>query len=224
MKPAWARRSKGMTLLYRLVVFVVWCFFKIFYRHKVYGLRHFKKGSAIIAANHSSFYDPPVLAVSSPEEVHFLARQGLFKNPLFGWLIRSLNSHPVKGSAADITVFKTIHQLLLEGEKVVLFPEGARGDTPHLSALKPGIALLIARAESTVIPTYIHGTFAIFNRFCRFPKLSGKTACVFGSPIPWSDFAHLDKKEAQQALLQKLTLSIQNLEAWYREGAKGSPP
>lgn len=223
MKPAWARKIP-MSLLYRVVLFSAWCFFKLFYRHKIYGLEHFYTRAAIIASNHSSFYDPPILSLSWPEEVHFLAREGLFKNPLFGGLIRKLNAHPVSGDVGDVKVFKLICKLLGEGKKIILFPEGKRGNTDALGELKSGIAMLIARSQSAVIPAYIFGSFAIWNRFHKFPKLWGHTACVFGTPILWSEFSHLDKKEAQKALTQKLAKSINNLRAWYEKGAKGVPP
>ena len=224
MRPAWARSSSSMTFLYRFILFITWVFFKIFYRHRVYGLNHYYTPAAIIAGNHSSFYDPPILAISWPEEVHFLAREGLFKNPLFGGFIRKLNAHPVSGDATDIGVFKVICSLLAEGKKIILFPEGKRGKTPALEELKSGIAVLVSRSQSAVVPAYIHGSFSIWNRYRSFPKLWGKTACVFGTPIRWADFGHLDKKQAQLALMQKLTESIEALRKWYVDGAKGSPP
>ncbi len=223
MKPAWARKIP-MSWLYRAVLFSAWCFFKLFYRHKIYGHEHFYKDAAIIAGNHSSFYDPPILAISWPEEVHFLARESLFKNRFFGGLIRKLNAHPVSGDPSDIGVFKLICGLLADGKKIILFPEGKRGDTDQLQELKPGIAMLVSRSKSAVIPAYIHGTFSIFSHFRKFPKLWGHTACVYGTPILWSQFAHLDKKEAQKALTEKLSESINALRAWYESGAKGSPP
>lgn len=223
MKPAWARKIH-MTWLYRVILFLAWCYFKIVYRHKVYGKENYYRGSAIIASNHSSYYDPEILAISWPEEVHFLAREGLFKNPLFGGFIRKLNAHPVAGDASDIGVFKLICSLLAQGKKIILFPEGQRGDTDQLGELKPGIAMLVARANSAVIPAYIHGTFAIWNHFRKLPKLWGKTVCVFGTPILWSQFAHLDKKAAQKALTEKLAEAINGLRAWYENGAKGTPP
>jgi 1-acyl-sn-glycerol-3-phosphate acyltransferase len=223
MKPAWARNIP-MSWLYRIVLFLAWCFFKILYRHKVYGREHFYSGAAIIAGNHSSYYDPPILAISWPEEVHFLAREGLFVNPFFGGFIRKLNAHPVSGEASDIGVFKLICSLLVQGKKVILFPEGKRGDTEQLDELKPGIALLVSRSNSAVIPAYIHGTFGIWNHFRKFPKLWGKTACVYGKPLLWSQFAHLDKRTAQKALTDQLGLSINALRQWYERGAKGTPP
>ncbi len=215
MKPAWARRSKGMSLLYRITLFLAWAFYKIFYRCKVYGLENFYEGGAIIAANHTSFLDPPIVSISWPQEVHFLARESLFKNPLFGWLIRSLNAHPVSGEASDTKVFKTICALLSEGKKVILFPEGTRSPDNTLAPIKPGIAMLISRTNTAIIPVYIHGTYDIWGKSRKFPKLFGKTACIFGPPILWSSFSHLEKKEAQQAVATKLSESILALRAWY---------
>ena len=167
MNPAWLQ-CKPLSLLYRLILFFTWCFFKIVYRHRVYGTEHFYGQAAIIAGNHASFFDPPIVAISWPEEVHFLAREGLFKNALFGGLIRKLNAHPVSGDAGDITVFKTVCQLLRDGKKIILFPEGTRCLEDALETpLKPGLALLVSRTDSAVIPTYIHGTFQIWNRHDR---------------------------------------------------------
>ncbi len=224
MKPTWAQKSPKMTPLYRFIIFSAWAFFKLFYRHKVYGQEHYYKGAAIIAANHVSFWDPPVLSISWPEEVHFLARQGLFKNPLFGGFISRLNTHPVSGDASDIGVFKLICKLLAEGDKIILFPEGRRAATDELQELKPGLALLVSRSKTAVIPAYIHGTFAIWSRLRKFPKLWGKTACVFGTPILWEEFAHMEKREGQLALTAKLTQSMESLRNWYVQGAEGSPP
>ncbi len=224
MKPAWLQ-CKSLSFLYRGVLFLAWSFFKLFYRHRVYGQEHFYAGAAIIAGNHVSYLDPPILAISWPQEVHFLAREGLFKNRLFGGFIRRLNAHPVKGEAGDVAVFKTVCQLLNEGKKIILFPEGTRSVLDQLAIpLKPGIALLVSRTQSAVIPAYIHGAFEAWGKHRKWPAWRGKTACVFGTPIRWVDFAHLEKKEGQQALLVKLANSIQALRDWYERGAEGSPP
>jgi 1-acyl-sn-glycerol-3-phosphate acyltransferase len=223
MKPAWSR-SISMTWLYRAVLLFAWCIFKIFYRHKVYGLEHYYTKAAIIASNHCSNYDPPILAISWPDEVHFLAREGLFRNRFFGGFIRKLNAHPVSGNAGDVVVFKLICSLLAEGKKIILFPEGTREAKDELGTFKAGIAMLVSRSETAVVPAYVHGTFSIWNRERKFPKLWGKTACVFGTPILWEQFAHLEKRKAQIALTEKLAESIKALRAWYEQGAQGTPP
>lgn len=223
IKPSWVS-DNSLSFLYRIVVFFAWLFFKILYRHKVYGLKHVYKGSAIIAANHTSFYDPPILAISWPQEVHFLARESLFKYTLFGLFIRKLNSHPVQGDTSNIRAFKAIQELLASGKKVILFPEGTRAYQNQLGELKSGVAFLVLRSQTVVIPAYIHGTFSIWNRGKKLPKLWGKTVCVFGSPISYQEFQDLDKKQAQKVLTGRLAESIQNLRAWYEGGAEGEPP
>lgn len=220
--PVWLR-AKNMSFLYRLVIFSAWYLFRIFYRHRVYGLEHVVKRSAIIAPNHTSYFDPPITAISWPEEVHFLAKESLFRPFLFGSFIRALNSHPVRGDVADVSVFKTILQLLDEGKQIILFPEGGRTGG-ELEELKPGIGMLVMRSKSAVVPTYIHGANEIWGRERKFPKLFGKTACVFGKPLLWESYAHLDKKEGQKQITQSLHASISALKVWYEAGAEGIPP
>lgn len=222
-KPAWIQRER-IPFLYRIVLCLAWCFLKIFYRHRVYGLEHYYSGAAIIASNHTSFFDPPIVSTSWPQEVHFLARESLFKHRFFGSLIRALNAHPISGDVGDITVFKSICKLLNEGKKLVLFPEGKRSNNGQLGLIKPGIGLLISRTQSAVIPAYIVGAYDAWGKGRRLPKFWGKTACVFGSPIRAEAFTHMDKKAAQQAVSDKLTVALKDLKMWYEAGAKGTPP
>ncbi|MCB1109831.1 MAG: 1-acyl-sn-glycerol-3-phosphate acyltransferase [Chlamydiia bacterium] len=214
---------KKPSFLYSFVIFTVKCFFKICYRHKVYGLEHYVQGSALIAANHVSFFDPPAIAISCPGEIHFLARQTLFKS-YFGKLITALNSHPVKKEATNLRVMKDICEMLKEGKKVLMFPEGTRSKDNVLQEIKPGMGLILSKSESAILPTYVHGTFEIWNRSRKFPKLWGKTAVVFGSPILWMDYADMERKEAQELIAQNLTQSLQGLRKWYEAGAQGIPP
>jgi len=213
-----------MNPLYWIVIRLTRFYFKVFFRHRVYGMEHFYKGGAILAANHTSFFDPPIVSCSWPEQVHFLARESLFRNFLFGGLIRALNAHPVSGEVSDISTFKTICQLLKEGKKVVLFPEGTRSFDDSLGPIKPGIGLLISRTDTAIVPAYVHGAYQAWNRSRRLPKLWGKTACVFGTPICWKEFAHMEKREAHQAIADRLTQSILALKVWYDSGAQGVPP
>lgn len=222
-RPAWTY-LKGVMPFYRLIIFLTWILAKIFYRHKVYGLEHYYPRGAIIAANHASFLDPPLLSVSWPEEVHFLARDTLFKNRLFGALIRALNTHPVRGDGGDAATFRIICQLIQEGKKVILFPEGTRTPDGTLQPLKSGVALLISRSQGAIIPAYLAGTYHLWDRNKKFPKLRGKTACIFGTPLRWESFSHLDKKIAQEVITQKIESAILSLKKWYEEGAQGIPP
>jgi 1-acyl-sn-glycerol-3-phosphate acyltransferase len=212
-----------MSFFYRTILFLTFCFFKIFYRHRVYGKEHYFSGGAIIAANHTSFLDPPIVAISCPEEIHFLARRSLFK-PLFGRLIRALNTHPVEKGESNIAVMKQICAMLVDKKKVLLFPEGTRSRDGVLGEIKPGFGLLLAKAKSAILPVYVHGTFAIWSCARKFPRLWGRTACVFGSPILWEDYSDMDQKEALALITQRLIHSFNELKKWYEEGAEGIPP
>jgi cytidylate kinase len=216
--------AKKMKPFYRFILCLAWILYKILYRHKVYGLEHYYAGPGILAANHTSYLDPPIVAISWPEEVHFLAKESLFKPFLFGRMIRALNSHPVSGEVNDISVFKTLIQLLKEGKKVILFPEGLRSENGQLEPLKAGIGLLAARANAAIIPTYIFGAYQIWDIHHKLPKFTGRTVCIFGKPILWQDFSSFEKKEAQAQLLERLTDAILKLKHWYESGAKGIPP
>src|SRR3989344_5915763 len=99
-------RFPKMKFSYWIVYSLARLFFKCCFRLRIYGLEHFRPGPAVIAANHASFYDPPVLSISCPEEVHFLAKGSLFDVPLLGRLIRVLNSHPVERGASDAQTFR----------------------------------------------------------------------------------------------------------------------
>ena len=217
------KKHKG-NLLYRFVICSVKCFFKLFYRHKVYGREHFYEKGALITSNHTSFYDPPLLAISWPEEVHFLARETLFNIPIFGRFITAVNSHPVKGTAKDIGTFRTICQLLNEDKKVLLFPEGHRTHVNELAPFKPGISFLMLRTHKAIIPSYLHGPYDIWNRKRKFPKLWGRTYCIFGSPLLYEEFSNMGKKEAEAAIVNRLHTKILTLKTWFEEGAQGSPP
>ena len=82
-------------MVYGFCKFLVWVIARCFYRHKVYGKEHIAAGGAMIASNHCSFLDPPLVGISCPDEIHFLARDTLFNYAPFAWLLRQLNSHPV---------------------------------------------------------------------------------------------------------------------------------
>jgi 1-acyl-sn-glycerol-3-phosphate acyltransferase len=211
----WLNNSSN--LFYKIILFCTYWFFKIFYRHRIYGVESFYEGAALIAANHTSFYDPPLLAISTPCEVHFLARKTLFDSFFLSSLIRRLNAHPVSGKAQDIAVFKTMVRLMKKDNKAIIFPEGKRSKTGELGPIKPGIALLLSRTGAAVIPAYLHGTFKVWPPGKKLPRLFGKTACVFGKPL------HFQKDTKQEDVIAQIEKSILFLKKWYDDGAKGSP-
>ena len=209
---------------YGFVLVLTWIWMKIFYRHKIFGKEHFIKGRALIISNHVSLLDPPALAISFPEEIHFLAKDSLFKKFCLGRIIRKLNSHPVSRSGGDASTLKMILRLLKEGNKVLIFPEGTRSESGEVGKILPGTGFLGYMSKSPILPVYIDGTFKIWPIKKRFPKLFGKIICAIGTPILFEEFVHLEKKQAIQELSKHVDQSLKKLKDWIKNGKKGSPP
>ena len=201
-------RARGF---YRFTIFLCYLFFKVFYRFKVVGLENYRPGAAIIAVNHTSFLDPPAAAAASPDEIHFLARDSLFKNKLFGKLIYKLNAHQVAHGIAEHRLFKQIAALLDEGKKVLLFPEGTRSESGEIGKLMPGIAFLANYSKVRIIPVYVHGAHKAWGVKSRWPKLFGKITVMFGEPIEAERFARHGKKEAVRAILKSVSDAFETL-------------
>lgn len=213
-----------MKLIYLCARSLAKLIFLTAYGLKVYGLEHFFRGAAIIAPNHTSYYDPPLIGAAWPEETFFLARKSLFNKFFLGFLIRNLNAYPVTGTAGDLSSIKLICNLLKEDKKVVIFPEGIRSFNGQMTTIKSGIGMLAMKCECPIIPVYIDGCYEAWNRSRRFPRMWGNIACVFGSPISSTRFLQLDKKTAQEEMAKEVKRSIEALKTWYKNGAKGTPP
>lgn len=196
---------------YRITTKTVALYFKLLYRHKVYGLENLPNGPAIIAPNHFSLFDPPIIGSSINEELHFLAKEELFDIPVLTPLIKYLNAHPVSGSEKDLPTMKLICRLLQEGEKVVIFPEGSRSHHGQLLELKNGVSMLAIRNNVPIVPVYIKGTFEIWPMDKKYPSFCGRTSCTIGKPIYPDAYVELGKRDAQVALTDALTKSLLSL-------------
>ncbi len=154
-----------------------------FYNVKVEGRENLpKKSGFIIASNHRTFADPPLLAVTSMcAKFSFVAKEELFRNPFFGWLIRKLGAFPVERGRGDMKVISDSVERLREGRNLVIFPEGTRSKDGKLGKGKTGVALIAARSEAEVVPAAI-----IFEGKLRFRK---KVIVRYGKPIGRNELA-----------------------------------
>ena len=150
----------------------------------VRGREHIpREGGLLIASNHISFWDPPMVGSALPREVHFLAKEELFRTPGLGWLIRSLNSIPIRRGVADLSGLARALEVLRQGEALLLFPEGSRMRDGELHPPRPGVGMMAVQADVPIVPCYISGS----NRPSRWWRRGVKVRLWFGRPRHWKD-------------------------------------
>lgn len=139
-------------------------------------------GGVLLLSNHQSYLDPVLIGVRLRRPLAYLAKSELFGNPLFAWLIRSLNAFPVKQGRADVGAMKESIRLLQAGYMLNIFPEGSRCGDGQLQPMLPGSALVVKRARVPVVPVAIDGSFRAWPRHRAFPR-AASIRVRFGRPV-----------------------------------------
>ena len=136
----------------------------------------------ILAPNHASFLDPPILGISLKRRVTFLAKEYLFKNFFVGIVLRGIGAYPIKSEKDDFKSIRDLVRILKSGKCVVVFPEGTRSLTGELKEPESGLGFLAMKSRSWVVPTYIRGSFEAYPKgakFCRFKPIE----VFYGDPF-----------------------------------------
>lgn len=165
-----------MNIFFRCLYGFVKGIYYFAYHVKVEGRENLPSGSYVIASNHRSYADPPLIAVTSGcSKFSFVAKAELFRNPLFGWLIRKLGAFPVSRGNGDLSVIDDSVSKIKDGRRLVIFPEGTRNKTGKVGKGKTGVALIAARAGVPVVPAGI-----VYNGKLRFRS---RVTVRYGKPI-----------------------------------------
>ncbi|MEG6585692.1 lysophospholipid acyltransferase family protein [Dendrosporobacter sp. 1207_IL3150] len=181
--------------MYSFFKIVLILIFKTIFRCKVSGQENIpKQGGLIIASNHISLWDPPLIGAFMPRPVHFMAKEELFTSPVFSWVIRQLNAFPVRRGTADRNAIRTAISIVENGKCLGLFPEGTRSKSGELGQAEPGLAMIAIKAGAAIVPTAIIGT----NSKELFPQFEIR----FGKPI------FLDKNKADKDGINKISDAI----------------
>lgn len=197
-------------MLYYIAKFILYLLFKILFRLQSFGKNNFpQKGGFIIASNHLSFLDPIAVGLVSFRKVKFLARDDLFNNKAFAFLLKSLGAIPIKkGGAANIKPLKKALQILGEKHGIVIFPEGTRSQSGELQKMYNGIGFLAIKSNCPVIPVLIVGTDKVLPIKAKFARLR-KIMVYVGHPIVPLQIN--DKSESFKAFSCRVEESIKDL-------------
>ncbi len=170
--------------------------FLFIFRIKINGKNNIiNEGGAILAVNHKSNWDPVVVALTCPRKLAFMAKSELFKNKLFGGLIKKLGAFPVHRGKGDISAIKTALTILKQQNIMIMFPEGKRVRDNEKVVPKPGVAMISTHARVPVIPVLISGKY----------RWLGKITVTYGEPIFFDEY--YDEKLTVEKL-QELSCSI----------------
>lgn len=142
------------------------------------------EGGLIVASNHLSVLDPPLIGCAAPRELRYMAKAELFEYRLFARFIRRLGAFPVERGTADVGAIKTALRLLSEGHAVLIFIEGTRGTGAYLLPPTPGATLLARQSGAPVLPTAIVGTEQAWRKGAKLPRRA-QVKVGFGEPLSY---------------------------------------
>lgn len=209
-------------MLYAILKPVVVAVLRLLARLEGQGMEHVPRGGALmIVANHSSFLDPPIVGAVAPRQLAFLAKEELFRIPLFGRLIHALNARPLRRAGADPRALRTALRVLEEGRALLVFPEGTRGDEGTLRTPKAGAGMLAVLSGVPVVPVYIEGSGRVWPRGRTLPR-PGKVIVRFGPPLRFERGGDGRERKGQYEAASRAMMDA--IAALKQSGAPGSRP
>lgn len=187
-------------------------------RFRVHGRENIPEtGGAIIAANHCSYLDPPIIGCGLKRPSYYMGKKELFNVPILSPIIRRVGCFPVDRERQDKNAVQFAIKVVREGHLMVLFPEGARSEDGRLQEAGIGAALIANRAGAPIVPTLVSGTFEAYPMGARFPRRSNITV-RYGESI---DSTMPNGKKANKVQLEELTERVMSAIARMQQEADG---
>ena len=194
-------------MIYTIVKGLLKLIFTVVLRLKIEGRENIPKdGPLVIASNHLSLLDPPVLGTAATRKVHFMAKEELFVSVL-GTIYKILGAFPVRRGGADRAAIKHGIEILESGNVLAIFPEGTRSKTGELGKAQPGALMMASKVKATIVPACIIGT-----DYKRHGRIWPKVTVRFGKPMPFPEGAEVNK-EFLHAMTEEMMQHIARLQA-----------
>jgi 1-acyl-sn-glycerol-3-phosphate acyltransferase len=206
-----------------IIYFLGWCayrtVFTLYFRWRVYHPERVPlQGGVILASNHASFLDPPLVGAGLRRSINYLARENLFRFPVMGWVLRQWQVVPVDRDGGGAKGLRAILDRLLAGGAIILFPEGTRTRDGKLQPARSGIGLAVIKSTAPVVPVRVFGTFEAYGRHLRIPR-PYRVAVKYGQPMLFKGLRAEAKvcsksrlKEIYQQVANELMAAIAKLE------------
>ena len=191
-------------LTVRIIIFILYVFFGF----KVYGKENIpRKGAFLLASNHTSHFDPPILAAGfHMKRLQFMAKEELFYGRFFGWYIRRLGAYPLRREKTDVGAIRESIRRIRKGLPIVVFPEGGRSTDGAIREGLPGIALLASKERIPIVPAFISGAVDVLKKGSRRVYFSRITLRI-GTPLVFKDH----ERGSYEAMTQQVMEAIKEL-------------
>ncbi|HUK94637.1 MAG TPA: lysophospholipid acyltransferase family protein [Gaiellaceae bacterium] len=199
-----------MSPVYLFIGLVSWPVVRGLYRLRARGLEYLPEGGFVLAANHTSNFDPWALGMPlwPDRQLRFMAKSELF-NPVLAPILKGGGAFKVRRGQGDVDAMRTAMELAREGEIVVMFPEGTRRTKGlkkrHVARAHSGAARIALGAGVPLVPAAISGT----DHLLRL----GPLRVAYGPPLDLSELAGHDTKVAAEAATGELMDRIEELHA-----------
>jgi 1-acyl-sn-glycerol-3-phosphate acyltransferase len=186
---------------YHLIKICGRIFFRVRVLHRERMINH---GPVILASNHESYLDPPLVGAVADRAIFFLARKTLLEGSFFGWLLPKLNVIPVDQEGNDRSALKALIRILKAGEGTLVFPEGERTLDGRLRPALPGLGFVLAKTLAPVVPMRIFGAREAWPRGSSRVRFRPITIVV-GEPIY---FTAADLQPPGKEIYQRLSQRV----------------
>ncbi|WP_153732207.1 lysophospholipid acyltransferase family protein [Sporosarcina obsidiansis] len=189
--------------LYPLGKFLISTICYPLYRIKIIGKEKFpEEGGVLLCTNHIDNLDPPIVGITCPRTVHFMAKEELFTKPILKTVLPQVQAYPVKRGMSDREAFRTTIKLLRDGKVVGLFPEGTRSKTGELGKGLAGAGFFALKGgEAKVVPCAIIGPYKAFSQL----------KVVYGDAIDMTPFRErkASAEEVTEAIMSEIAKLIE---------------
>lgn len=211
---------KPSPFFYRLTQTVLYIIYRICFDFKFYGVENLPDDSRglILAPNHASYLDPPMVGISLKKPIHYLAKDYLFKIFPLGIMLYWLGSLPIKSEADDFHSIRQLLRALKEGKRLVIFPEGTRTEDGKFRQVEGGAGFLAVKSKAYVLPVYIEGSYDAFPKGVKWFRCKPIRA-YYGKPfIPAEDAELMAKEEPYLAVSLRIMEEIKKIKADVEKG------
>jgi len=148
----------------------------------------------VLIANHSSYFDVPVILAAVRQPVRFMAKASLFRIPIFGWALARAGFIPIdrKNRRTAVKSFELAAERIRKGDTIVVFPEEGRSRERAMKPFQRGAFLLAMKSEHPIVPLALQGTYDVYSATARWIT-PGVVTVRAGTPIATTGLSLRDK-------------------------------